>query len=478
MEINQILDKATECFKNKQYHQVIQLLHPIQPKLEDVNISKAVTATLGKAYYKQDQAHIALRYFEELIEKHPNDKEPYYLAGICAMSLNKQHLAQQYFKKSLELKPNQPSCILNLAASYRQSNQSEMAIPYYQTLAKIESYQSRAYRNMSMCKDYASLEDPDYKAIQKILSQSELTHEQQSHFYFALGKIYQDCQMPNEAFSAYHKANQLKNDPRQFNSEDYSKKLNELIELFTNIHYPELNREGDPNFIFVLGIPRGGKTLLEKVLSLSQDVCPLEEFAVIDKLAYLFTQNRPFRFSKELRDKLESNHFNQNFYEAFYQKIIARTDEVYPAFVDTTPCNFRYMGYIYGMAPRAKFIHVYRNPLDHIFTIYTKYFSTGNFWAFNLRNIVHYYCGYRHAMAFWEKALPCTIETVHYEDLIQNPLETATKLFDITSIKPPEDLPEQLNSLHLTSKEINIHQQYPDFMQELSPYLKELEPYL
>lgn len=478
MEHHQVFNKAVEHFKNKQFLQVIQLLEPLKSQVRETDLSRAISTSLGKAYFKIDEPEIALKHFQELISSFPNEPEHYYLGGICAMSLNRQPLAQDLFKKSLDLDDNQPSCLLNLAASYRQNEQAEQAIPYYQKLCKYENYTTRAYRNLSMCKKYQSLDDPDIKGILSTLENRKLSKEQQSHLYFALGKIYQDCDMPDQSFAAFHKANQLKNKPDQFNLDEYQKKLHDLMQLFSALSYPEFGHSEDPNHIFIIGIPRGGKTLLEKVLSLSNEVYALEEFAVVDKLAYRFTNNRPFKFNETLRAKLQSAEFFNQFYHEYKNKIATRTLEPFNAFIETTPCNFRYVGYIYGMFNPAKFIHVTRNPIDHIFMIYTKYFSTGNYWAFNLKNIVYYYADYRQAMDFWKKELPTQIHEVRYEDLIFKPKETALEIFEMAGVPTPENITQNLDTLALNADEIGIYKQFPEFLEVLKPYIKVLEPYL
>jgi len=474
----EILDQANQLFKNKQYQQVIDLLAPIISKAKSNKAYKAFSSILAKSHYKNDDCRIALQQFDKLIAKYPDESNYYYLAGICAMSLNHHPQAQAYFKKCLAIKPSQSSCLLNIAASYRHTNQPEKALPYYRALLKDEKYTSRAYRNLSMCKTYKSLEDPDAKAIIKLLQDKELTIEQQSHLYFALGKIYRDCNALSESFQAYTHGNDLKNSERKYKHASYTKKSDNIIKIFNDINYPTPKPKTPSTFVFIIGIPRGGKTLLEKTLNLSNKAFALEEFAVLDKLAYQYTNNRPFSFSHELQEKIQTKKFCSKLYQGFTKKINQCTKDKFQIYTDTTPCNFRYMGYIQLMCPNAKFIHTLRNPLDHIFVAYTKYFASGNYWAFNIADIVHYYCEYRKLMAFWEKNLPTTIKTVQYEDLVHSPETMTQTLFDFIERDPPQSLSTAIQDLNIDNREINIHNLYPDFMEAIAPYMAQLQPFM
>jgi len=474
----EILEQANQLFKKKRYQRVIDLLIPIMSKTKGNKAYKAFCTILAKSYYKNDDSRIALQHFDKLIAKYPDESNYYYLAGICAMSLNLHPQAQAYFTKSLEVKPLQSSCLLNIAASYRHTNQPEKASPYYKTLLKDEKYTTRAYRNLSMCKTYQSPEDPDAIAMIELLQNADLTTEQQSHLYFALGKIYRDCKALPESFQAYTHGNDLKNGERKYKHASYTKKSDNIIKIFSDIEYPKPKPKTPSTFVFIIGIPRGGKTLLEKALSLSHKTFSLEEFAVVDKLVYQYTNNKPFSFSPELQEKIQSKKFCSKLYQDFTQKISQHTKDKFQIYTDTTPCNFRYMGYIQLMCPNAKFIHTYRNPLDHIFVAYTKYFASGNYWAFNIEDIVHYYCEYRRLMTFWETHLPTAIKTVQYENLIQNPEVITRELFDFIERDAPQDIDAALKDLNINSREINIHQLYPDFMAAIAPFMTQLQPYM
>tara|TARA_R110002110_G_scaffold400317_1_gene616610 strand:- start:26156 stop:27604 length:1449 start_codon:yes stop_codon:yes gene_type:complete len=473
-----IIEQANKLFKKRHYQQVIDLLLPVIPKMKSGNTKRILTTVLAKSYYKNENTDIALEYFVQLIAEHPKESQYFYLAGICEMSLNHHPQAQSYFKRCLALNPGQSNCQLNIAASYRHTNQPEQAIPYYNELRHNPDYASRAFRNLAMCQKYDSLDQPDIKAIFELLQEGELTSEQRSHLYFALGKIYKDCNMHSYAFESYTYGNQLKNKSHAFNHTDYSKKIDNLKKIFSDITYPKPKQKSESALTFIIGIPRGGKTLLEKTLLLSNQAFALEEFAALDKLVYQYTNNKPFQFSSELQSHIQSKKFGKKLYQDFIGKIQQRTQENFQAYVDTTPCNFRYMGYILLMCPNAKFIHTYRNPLDHIFVAYTKYFASGNFWAFNIENIVHYYCEYRRIMAFWEKSLPTKIKTIIYEDLIKNPEPIARALFEFVGIEVPNNLSVALNTLNIHDKEINIHQQYPEFMEAIAPFMAQLQPYM
>ena len=101
-------------------------------------------------------------------------------------------------------------------------------------------------------------------------------------------------------------------------------------------------------------------------------------------------------------------------------KIISRN---FPTITDKMPVNFKWVGLIKLILPKAKIIHCVRNSKDTCFSIFKNYF-TGNElkYAYTLSEIVDYYNLYSDLMRHWEKILPNYIYSVNYQDLINDPI--------------------------------------------------------
>ena len=94
------------------------------------------------------------------------------------------------------------------------------------------------------------------------------------------------------------------------------------------------------------------------------------------------------------------------------------------------PGNFRNIGFIYLLFPEASVIHCRRNPLDTCLSIYFQSFSSGHQYSFDLENLGNWYRDYARLMDYWKQLLPGYIQTVDYDEMVNNTEAEARKMVD------------------------------------------------
>jgi hypothetical protein len=82
------------------------------------------------------------------------------------------------------------------------------------------------------------------------------------------------------------------------------------------------------------------------------------------------------------------------------------------------PNNFRHIGLIKLMLPRAKIIDSRRNPLDCCFSGFKQLFAEGQEFSYSLADIGQYYRDYVRLMDHWDDVLPGFVLSVNNEDVI------------------------------------------------------------
>ena len=88
---------------------------------------------------------------------------------------------------------------------------------------------------------------------------------------------------------------------------------------------------------------------------------------------------------------------------------------------DKNLLNWRHLGLISCLFPKARVIHCHRNPLDTCFSCFTSsLFNLTCPWASDLKWIGLVYGEYRRLMDHWQSVLEIQILDVSYEELIQN----------------------------------------------------------
>ena len=88
---------------------------------------------------------------------------------------------------------------------------------------------------------------------------------------------------------------------------------------------------------------------------------------------------------------------------------------------DKMPANFRCVGLIRLILPRAKIIHVMRDPVDTCISCFTQLFTMGQTFSYDLAELGGAYRRYHQLMDHWRSVLPPGVMLdVRYEDIVEN----------------------------------------------------------
>lgn len=477
----QLLKNATQMLVAKQYKKVVNLILPTLKAESEQTTLGASHALLGKAFYQLEEYTQAIDHLNAAITYLPKDDKLQYYLGLSYFAIRRLEMAKSCFQQAIELNPKPEQYFLNLAAVYRHMERLDSAEKCYREIIARASNATKAYRNMSLCVRYTDLDHPDRSQIEHILKNEKLSNEEKAQCYFSLGKIYRDCNKIEKGFDHYSNGNYFKNKDAQFNRMQYAQKILDIMNLFPPEQFQTKNVPLSPPSssqpIFIIGIPRSGKTLVEKCLSTQSQVLALEEFGIIDK--QVFNTGRIHQYKNlfmDLKSELNPKLISKFVYE-YERQVQMRALNSFSAFTDTTPCNFRYLGFIALMYPNAKIIHAMRNPFDHILQIFFKYFSTGNFWAYDIINIIHYYNEYRKIMSYWQKVLPISIKEVRYEKMIENPIDVIQDLHQFAELefKQTPALDNIIEPFH--RQEIGLWETYKPFFASFEYHLNKLNVY-
>ena len=136
------------------------------------------------------------------------------------------------------------------------------------------------------------------------------------------------------------------------------------------------------------------------------------------------------------------------------------------------PSNFLYAGLIHATFPRARIIHMQRNPLDTCLSIYFQNFHNITPFTSDLGDLAHYYQQYVRIMNHWRNVLPkSSLLEVPYEALIEEPESWSRRMVDFLGL--PWD-PHCL-AFHETERTVDYGQQMAGTAEDQQGFDRSLE---
>lgn len=181
--------------------------------------------------------------------------------------------------------------------------------------------------------------------------------------------------------------------------------------------------------IFILGMPRTGTTLTERILAQSGQVGNAGE--LVDFELLLGRAIGKVR-AKEPDLSLTQAALRVDFNEVgrLYMRDARMMAHGASTFIDKMPANFIYCGMIRNALPNARMIHLVRDPLDTCYAIFKTLFFRAYEFSYDLEELADYYIAYRRLMQHWHAVMPGAILDVHYEDLVTDTEGQARRIYD------------------------------------------------
>ena len=181
--------------------------------------------------------------------------------------------------------------------------------------------------------------------------------------------------------------------------------------------------------IFVIGMPRTGTTLVERILGSHPDVCAageLNEFGLeLTRQVSTLAAGRTLSRSEfvDATARMDFKALGRRYLERVRPYRDGR-----PVFIDKLPFNYLYAGLIHLALPRAKIVSVRRNPLDTCYAVYKQLFKDAYPFSYDLVELGKYYAAYDRLMRHWDAVMPGVVLTVHYEDVVADVRGQAQRL--------------------------------------------------
>jgi len=432
------------------------------------------------------------------------------LAQICA------HL----WKKTLEIDPTFLEAQMNLADSYQlagdieragkvyrrvisdhqdfviaiymlgnilksQGKLEEASAFYQQAMAQKPDY-TQAHFTYSGIHKYKDRSDPHIGSMLTLYQKDTLNIESRIHLAFALAKAHEDIGDYRQAFEYLKSGNDLRFEEFNYDIESDKALIQNIIRIFSKeaISKLRIHAESSNRPIFIVGMPRSGTSLVEKIIASHSDVYGAGELETMFALGTSCFLAEIGNYEYQPLDSYAESTFEM--VGKSYLEQIALLDNQAIRVTDKMPFNMMMIGLIRIALPNAKIIHCVRDAKDTCLSIFKQNFTTGNYrFAYNLKTVAQFHNEYTKLMKHWHESMPGTIYDVSYESLTQNPEHEIRELLSACGLEFQESCVnfEKTDAVVKTASAFQVRQPmytssvrlWEKYQQFLGPMLDELQ---
>lgn len=356
-------------------------------------------------------------------------------AGFLFSVLSRHEKAKQSFTVAVQKNPDNYQHYYNLATSYRFMGDTAKAEVQLDAALRLkpDDYESHSLRSGLRRQTSQSNHVDELKAAMKVEGLKPIA---QVSLSFALAKELEDLERPEDSFRALQVGADTRRAHMQYDVRTDLEIIGAVREVFDERQCSD-NRGAcdDPSPIFIIGMPRTGTTLVERILGSHSQVHAAGELNSFAKV--LMQQVKAHGLTPSSRAALvaATAQLSGKALGEAYVKDVEPSRKGSPRCIDKLPFNYLYAGLIHKALPNAKIIHLQRHPMDTCYAVYKQLFKDAYPFSYNLNELADYYIAYRELMDHWNKVMPGVIHNVNYEDVVADQEGESRRLLDYCDLE-------------------------------------------
>jgi tetratricopeptide (TPR) repeat protein len=342
-------------------------------------------------------------------------------AGAILSASNLHDEALMAFQRAVELRPDDPAHCFNLAMEQR-------------FLGLIQAAEANCDRTIALDPDHGEAwviraglrrqtpERNHVDATRRKLAGNLPDWRVKAQLHYALAKELEDLGDYEASFAALSAGADLRRRHTQFDVGVDIARIDALIDGFQADAFAENRSNGclDDGPIFVIGMPRTGTTLVERIFGRHPHVHAAGELPAFTEALMSLMRDSGFRGGGPDDMIAAAKAVPPQTLGHAYLDRAAPFRGTKEHFVDKLPLNFLYCGLIARALPNARIIHVRRDPMDSCYAMFKTWFDSAYPFSYDLVELASYYAAYMRLMEHWRRVMPGRIVEIDYERLVDD----------------------------------------------------------
>jgi Flp pilus assembly protein TadD len=368
----------------------------------------------------------ALRVAELLAAQNSEDPHLRDALGTVFTYCEQPKQALLHFEFACAALGNDPQFLYNLASAQRMTGATTAAQESLARAVRLAPQDGRLH----LARSALRRQTPELNHVEELrtaLARSAGVEDRIS-LQYALAKELEDLGRYRESFVALSEASREQRTRISYNLKAELAFLKRVGEIDYAPARREAVRADRSQNVFVVGLPRSGTTLVDRVISSIPGVVSVGESKALSAAIWRAMRNSPLpkaSIDAPIAAMIsQSGQIARDYLSSIEQWDSAR------CLVDKTPSNYLYAGFIAAVLPQARIICLRRNAMDSCYALFKTLFIDGYPFTYDLAELADYYLAWRELIARWEATIGDAWLSVHYEELVRDPEPVMRRIVD------------------------------------------------
>jgi len=385
---------------------------------------------LGRLLLTQGRFEESIAAADKVLKFEKNNATAHLLKALGLSECQRGREAEPHLRLAIQLNPQDAVAKAALGYWFQEEGKFEDSLALIEEALKLLPNHGFAYFNLLRAKNAKDVAPEFIEDLRQRALAPQLPIRDKAYMNYALGKAYEDLKDYEASIQYFSEGNRWAYEiwlgNKDLGIEVYRDSITRTIETFDQPKLEELAADGlDSELpLMIVGMMRSGTSLLEQILSSHPDVVGAGEL--------------PFWHDFEEEAYGDNRVPSAPRIRKLGERYLANLRELGPSakrVTDKLPHNYAMLGLIHTAFPKAKIIHVKRNPVDNCLSIFTTAYQRPPFFAHDRDNIVFAYKQYQRIIAHWREVLPPeNFMEIQYEDLIADRDNLTRKLIEFSGL--------------------------------------------
>lgn len=343
--------------------------------------------------------------------------------------------AIKHYMSALAYEPNNSLLHYNLATAYRFIGELKKCEDCLIACLALNNLDAEA-QGMRSSLRRQTIGSNHIEELLEAYSDPNIGEQAKSGICYALSKEYDDLGDTIKSFNYLKIGSDIRRNAMSYDVSADEKIIQHIKHTFDESYFLRdviSHESAEP--IFIIGLPRTGTTLLERILDGHSKITSAGELDLFGlEVMALSSEKSGAKNTSAINLIRLSSELDVNNLALNYLKKARPINLEGSHFIDKLPFNFLYAGLIHSAMPNAKIINLTRHPMAACLAIYKQQFRDIYPFSYSLSDLGKYYVAYDQLMRHWQSVMPGAIQSIAYENLVVNTEQEVKKVLEFCNL--------------------------------------------